>query len=132
MADTIDPLLTALAVTVSRPDRVFPTLTPEQVARIATHGRRRPTTRGEVLIEVGDRRRSRCAAPGFRQSLVLAAEAARYRRVADCGVAAVAVPVGEFIVTEPRFGQLVHSRLHEWPRERQRLRCHRSMDSSGR
>ena len=55
MADTIDPPLTAVTVTLSRPDQVFPTLTPEQVARMATHGRRRATTRGEVLVEVGDR-----------------------------------------------------------------------------
>jgi thioredoxin reductase (NADPH) len=55
MADTIDPPLTAVAVMLSRPDRVFPTLTPEQVARMATHGRRRATTRGEVLVEVGDK-----------------------------------------------------------------------------
>ena len=44
-----------LAVTVSRPERVFPTLTPEQVSRIAPHGRHRSTTRGEVLVEIGDR-----------------------------------------------------------------------------
>ena len=53
--DTGDPSLTPLAVTVSRPDRVFPTLTPEQVSRIAAHGRRRSTIRGEVLVEVGDK-----------------------------------------------------------------------------
>ena len=49
---TPDP---SLAATVSNPERVFPTLTPEQIARIATHGRRRSTTRGEVLVEVGER-----------------------------------------------------------------------------
>jgi thioredoxin reductase (NADPH) len=53
--NTDDPSLAALAVTVSRPDRVFPTLTAEQVSRIAAHGRRRSTTRGEVLVEVGDK-----------------------------------------------------------------------------
>ena len=53
--DSGDPALTPLAVTVSRLDRVFPTLTPEQVSRIAAHGRRRSTTRGDVLIEVGDK-----------------------------------------------------------------------------
>ena len=53
--DSDDPALTPLAVTVSRPDRVFPTLTPEQLSRIASHGRRRSTIRGDVLIEVGDR-----------------------------------------------------------------------------
>ena len=53
--DTPDPSLTPLAATVSRPDRIFPTLTPTQVARIATHGLRRPTSRGEVLVEIGDK-----------------------------------------------------------------------------
>src|ERR1700730_17451067 len=41
--------------TVSRPDRVFPTLTPPQIARAARHGRRRPMTAGEVRVEVGQR-----------------------------------------------------------------------------
>ncbi len=35
-------------------DRLFPTLTPEQMARIAAHGHVRPSTAGEVLVEVGD------------------------------------------------------------------------------
>ena len=35
-------------------ERVFPTLTAAQLARIETHGRRRPITAGEILIEVGD------------------------------------------------------------------------------
>jgi thioredoxin reductase (NADPH) len=47
--------LTPLAVTVSRLDRMFPTLTPEQLSRIAARGRRRSTTQGDVLIEVGDK-----------------------------------------------------------------------------
>jgi len=58
MADstgTSDPSLGPLSVTLSRPDHVFPTLTPEQVSRIAAHGRRRLTTGGDVLVEVGDR-----------------------------------------------------------------------------
>jgi thioredoxin reductase (NADPH) len=53
--DTTDSPPTPLAVTVSRPDRIFPTLTPPQLARIASHGRRRSTAPGEVLVEVGDR-----------------------------------------------------------------------------
>jgi thioredoxin reductase (NADPH) len=36
-----------------RPEQVFPTLTPEQIARVAAHGRRRPVQRGEVLVEAG-------------------------------------------------------------------------------
>ncbi len=35
-------------------DRLFPTLTSAQITRIAAHGRVRPTTAGEVLIEAGD------------------------------------------------------------------------------
>jgi thioredoxin reductase (NADPH) len=50
-----DRLLTDLAPTASRPERLFPTLTDDQVSRIAVHGRRRPSARGEVLVEVGDR-----------------------------------------------------------------------------
>ncbi len=55
--DTPDPLTTQtpFAVTVSRPERLFPTLTPAQMGRVAAHGRRRPTRRGEVLIDVGAR-----------------------------------------------------------------------------
>ena len=36
-------------------DRVFPTLTPAQIDRIAPHGRRRSISRGEVLVNVGDK-----------------------------------------------------------------------------
>jgi thioredoxin reductase (NADPH) len=36
-------------------DRLFPTLTDAQVARIAAHGRRRPVTRDEVLVEAGQK-----------------------------------------------------------------------------
>lgn len=38
---------------VSDTDRIFPTLTPTQATRIAAHGHRRSTVRGEVLVEVG-------------------------------------------------------------------------------
>jgi len=53
--DTPNPVTTPLAADFSRSERLFPKLTPAQLARIAAHGRRRATTRGEVLIEVGDR-----------------------------------------------------------------------------
>ena len=53
--DTLDRLLTPLPATVSRPERLFPTLTPAQIARIAPHGRRRAIASGEVLVEVGQR-----------------------------------------------------------------------------
>jgi len=39
----------------SHTDRLFPTLTDAQVARIASRGRRRPIAAGDVLVEVGDR-----------------------------------------------------------------------------
>src|SRR5262245_42360545 len=55
VATMSDPSVTPLAVTVSRPERVFPTLTPAQVSRMASHGQRRPATAGDVLIEVGDK-----------------------------------------------------------------------------
>jgi thioredoxin reductase (NADPH) len=35
-------------------DKLFPTLTAAQIARIAPHGRRRAVARGDVLIEVGE------------------------------------------------------------------------------
>ena len=53
--DMLDRSQTDLAATVSRPEVVFPTLTPAQIARIAVHGRRRAIAPGEVLIEVGQR-----------------------------------------------------------------------------
>jgi thioredoxin reductase (NADPH) len=37
------------------PERLFPTLTPEQIARIALHGRPRAIALGDVLVEVGQR-----------------------------------------------------------------------------
>jgi thioredoxin reductase (NADPH) len=35
-------------------DRLFPTLSAPQIARIASHGRRRAVSHGDVLVEVGD------------------------------------------------------------------------------
>lgn len=37
-----------------RSDRVYPTLTPAQLARIAPHGRRRQVAQGEVLMQAGE------------------------------------------------------------------------------
>ena len=45
---------TALPVTAEEEARMFPTLAPEHIAHIATHGIVRPITRGQVLIEAGD------------------------------------------------------------------------------
>jgi thioredoxin reductase (NADPH) len=36
-------------------ERMFPTLTPAQIKRIAAHGHARPIRRGEVLVEAGER-----------------------------------------------------------------------------
>src|SRR5438093_6247712 len=43
-----------LPARLSRAEHVFPTLTPEQIARISPHGRVRPTRTGEVLVNAGD------------------------------------------------------------------------------
>ena len=52
MADTP---ATNRATVASRLDHIFPTLTPAQIDRIATHGSVRQISRGEVLIEEGER-----------------------------------------------------------------------------
>ena len=49
------PYAPARIATPSTEARLFPTLTAEQVARIAAHGRRRAIARDDVLVEVGDR-----------------------------------------------------------------------------
>ena len=51
MTDTTPPVPLTLA---SRVDQVFPTLTPEQIARLAVHGQVRHVQRGEVLMEAGE------------------------------------------------------------------------------
>jgi thioredoxin reductase (NADPH) len=51
MSDAIIP--TTLLSQAERAAQMFPALTPAQIARIATHGRRRVVRRGEVLVEAG-------------------------------------------------------------------------------
>jgi thioredoxin reductase (NADPH) len=51
MTEPTTPFVSPRATQV---EQMFPTLTPEQVARIATHGRVRPIRQGEVLVEAGD------------------------------------------------------------------------------
>lgn len=51
MPDTHLPLRRAASPT----ERLFPTLTAAQMARISTHGRRRPIAAGERLVDVGDK-----------------------------------------------------------------------------
>jgi thioredoxin reductase (NADPH) len=53
--ETGDPSPAPFEVNVSRPERIFPILTAEQVSRVAQHGHRRATHRGDVLVEVGDK-----------------------------------------------------------------------------
>lgn len=49
-----DTIATPAPLTLTaRIGQLFPTLTPAQIERIAAHGRRRPTVRGEVLVEAG-------------------------------------------------------------------------------
>ncbi len=50
---TVPETVTPVPLTRSSRAEIFPTLTPEQVARIAAHGRVRPMQRGEVLFEAG-------------------------------------------------------------------------------
>ena len=52
MTDTALPLALTSASAV---ERMFPTLTPAQVKRIAVHGQVRPIQAGEVLVEAGAR-----------------------------------------------------------------------------
>jgi thioredoxin reductase (NADPH) len=47
--------VSAQPTSVSQPDRVYPTLTPPQLARIAAHGRRRLVREGEVLVHPGEK-----------------------------------------------------------------------------
>src|SRR2546426_9958311 len=51
----MDEPITPLPLTSSRPEQIFPTLTPAQVRRIAAHGQRRKVQKGEILVEQGDK-----------------------------------------------------------------------------
>jgi thioredoxin reductase (NADPH) len=53
--NVFDPHVPRRTTTLSPEERMFPTLTTEQFARIAAHGRRRAIARGDVLVEVGDK-----------------------------------------------------------------------------
>jgi thioredoxin reductase (NADPH) len=50
-----DPLQPLASTAPSHAERLFPTLTHAQIARIAPRGRRRAIARGEVLVEAGDK-----------------------------------------------------------------------------
>src|SRR5881397_3394243 len=51
----MDEPITPLPLTSSRPEQIFPTLTPAQIRRIAAHGQRRKVRKGEILVEQGDK-----------------------------------------------------------------------------
>ena len=53
MTETDIAEVTRPSAFTAQAERVFPTLTPAQIARIAARGRVRPTRRGEVLFEAG-------------------------------------------------------------------------------
>jgi thioredoxin reductase (NADPH) len=50
-----DPAVPPSAAVFPHNERLFPTLTAAQIQQIAAHGRRRTLTRGEVLVEPGDK-----------------------------------------------------------------------------
>src|ERR1700730_15424107 len=50
-----DPHVPLAPTAPSSAERLFPTLTSAQIARISARGRRRTIARGEVLVEVGDK-----------------------------------------------------------------------------
>jgi thioredoxin reductase (NADPH) len=53
--DSAQPVQTPELKTTQARERVFPVLTEPQIARVATHGRRRVIARGDVLVEAGDK-----------------------------------------------------------------------------
>jgi len=50
----MDDSITPLPLINSRPEQIFPTLTPAQISRVAAHGDRRAIRAGEILVEQGD------------------------------------------------------------------------------
>src|SRR5213592_1983556 len=53
-ATTASPATNSPPPPGARPDRLYPTLTPAQLARIAPHGRPRQVAQGEVLVHAGE------------------------------------------------------------------------------
>ncbi|MFL6245325.1 MAG: FAD-dependent oxidoreductase [Thermoanaerobaculia bacterium] len=72
----------------SRQDQIFPTLTPEQIARVSVHGHRRSVAAGEVLFAAGD--------PGASFFLVIAGQLDVFNLSADGEVLIVSHRAGAF------------------------------------
>src|SRR5688500_1359633 len=49
-------VVSRVGMPAGRTEAMFPTLSPPQVARVAAHGRSKPTVAGDVLIRTGDTR----------------------------------------------------------------------------
>src|SRR5215212_3408947 len=101
------PLTPIIPTARSTAERMFPRLTPAQIARVAAHGRTRRMQAGEVLFDAGDP-----AAPFL---LVASGEIEAVRRLAD-GEALIAVHgpgqfTGEVNMLSGR-RSLVRSRAH--------------------
>src|SRR5207248_8572067 len=73
---------------LTKDDRAFPTLTQVHVDRIAKYGRRRPTSSGEVLYEIGDK-----PIPMF---VIVTGELELIRHSAPSGVVALTLGPGNF------------------------------------
>jgi len=50
----MDESINPLPLINSRPEQIFPTLTPAQISRITAHGHRRAIRAGEILVQQGD------------------------------------------------------------------------------
>ena len=49
-----EPIIGMPFTLANRVDQVFPTLTPSQISRVASHGRLRRLEKGEILLNIGD------------------------------------------------------------------------------
>jgi thioredoxin reductase (NADPH) len=84
-----DSELTPQAAALSSQEHLFPTLTEQQLSRVAAHGRPRPTARGDVLVD----RRGEKAAKFF---AVLSGELQAFASAADAETIIVSYHRGQF------------------------------------
>src|SRR5688572_22870099 len=80
--------LPVAAPTSAHTDKIFPTLTPAQIARIAVHGQARDVRPGEILMELGQQ--------GGRVFVVTAGELEVVRRSGDTEVRVAVHHPGQF------------------------------------